>query len=126
MSHGAPRRDPDAISPELRLAADDLAVAVLRLVRAIEGECGPARADDTETLPARAGAEQQLAYTIPEAAAVLRVSESTVRRQIQAGTLPALRIGKRLLIRRATLERLMDEPAPSAEQEGPAGLRAIR
>lgn len=36
--------------------------------------------------------------TVQEAALICRVSDFTIRRWIQAGTLPASKIGKRLLI----------------------------
>lgn len=45
--------------------------------------------------------------TLAEAAAAMRCGEDTVRRRIGAGTLPARRVGKRLLVSRADLDRLL-------------------
>lgn len=48
-------------------------------------------------------------YTVPEAAAVLRVSEKTIRRQITAGKLAAYRIGARLIISDKALTEMLDK-----------------
>lgn len=53
--------------------------------------------------------------SIQEAAAVLGVSDKTVRRYIADGTLPAERINKRLLrVRREDVEALL-QPVPTVE-----------
>jgi excisionase family DNA binding protein len=43
--------------------------------------------------------------SVEEVAAVLSVSQKTVRRKIDAGVLPACRVGRLLRIQRAELER---------------------
>lgn len=49
-------------------------------------------------------------YTVAEAAALLRVSEATLRRRIKDQTLPAAQLAgtRRILIRRADLLRLLE------------------
>lgn len=48
--------------------------------------------------------------TVKQAAALLQVTERTIRNYIESGLLPALRMGPRLIrIRRADLERLFSE-----------------
>lgn len=45
--------------------------------------------------------------TVHEAAELLRVSKTTIRRKAMDGTLPALRLGSRLRFSRETLERML-------------------
>jgi len=52
--------------------------------------------------------------TIGEAAAVVGVHPSTIRRRIEKGKLTAFRVGPRLIrVRRSDLERLFKEPESS-------------
>jgi excisionase family DNA binding protein len=65
--------------------------------------------------------------TVAEVAEVLRLNQQTVRNWIDQGSLPALRVGRRVRIKRSDLERLLSEgysarpdtgapdPGPSAE-----------
>ena len=65
--------------------------------------------------------------TVAEVAEVLKLNQQTVRNWIDQGSLPALRIGRRVRIRRSDFERLLDQgytsrsvanerdPGPSAE-----------
>jgi excisionase family DNA binding protein len=57
---------------------------------------------------------EALVYSVPEAAQVLGVSPTTVRRLIGRGVLPALFLGRRILIGRAALARWVD----GAEMQG--------
>ena len=45
--------------------------------------------------------------TVHEAAELLRVSKTTIRRKAMDGTIPALRLGSRLRFSRETLERML-------------------
>jgi excisionase family DNA binding protein len=54
--------------------------------------------------------------TVAEMAAILRLNQQTIRNWIEAGTLPAIRIGRRVRIRRADFNALV-----SAHPAGPAG-----
>lgn len=52
---------------------------------------------------------ERLTYSIPEAAQALGVSDKHLRNLIAAGKMPYIKLGCRLLIRRATLEQLLTE-----------------
>lgn len=49
----------------------------------------------------------QYAYTVQEAADLLRVSYNTIRRQIKSGSIYAAKVGNRYRIPRPELERLL-------------------
>ena len=65
--------------------------------------------------------------TVAEVAATLKLNQQTVRNWIDQGSLPALRIGRRVRIRRSDFQRLLDrgympasghgrhDPGPTAE-----------
>jgi excisionase family DNA binding protein len=54
--------------------------------------------------------------TVAEIATILRMNQQTIRNWIDAGTLPAIRIGRRVRIRRADFNALV-----SAHPAGPGG-----
>ena len=58
--------------------------------------------------------------TVAEVADMLRLNQQTVRNWIEQGSLPALRVGRRVRIKRSDLERVLEEGysagAPSARQ----------
>jgi excisionase family DNA binding protein len=70
---------------------------------------------------------EQLAVDVCEAARVLSVSVHTIRRHIQKGGITATRIGRRVVIAVAELERLADqglgEPANSRSETCTRTLR---
>jgi excisionase family DNA binding protein len=49
--------------------------------------------------------ESPLAYTVAETCAVLRVGRTRLYEEIRDGRLPAYKVGKRTLIRRADVEK---------------------
>ncbi len=49
--------------------------------------------------------------TVPEAAAILRVGRTTLFDAIARGEVPAIRVGRRVLVARATLEQLIAAPS---------------
>src|SRR5947199_5424494 len=65
--------------------------------------------------------------TVAEVAEMLKLNQQTVRNWIDQGSLPALRVGRRVRIKRSDLERVLEEgyrsgtaaatppPGPSAE-----------
>lgn len=62
--------------------------------------------------------------TVAEVAELLKLNQQTVRNWIDQGSLPAVRVGRRVRIRRADLDRILAEgyqgAAPaSAPQSGP-------
>lgn len=64
--------------------------------------------------------------TVAEVAGLLKLNQQTVRNWIDQGSLPALRVGRRVRIRRSDLNRLLDQgstqaPRPPERDEGPSG-----
>ena len=60
--------------------------------------------------------------TVAEVAATLQLNQQTVRNWIDAGTLPALRVGRRVRIKRTDFERILEESysgAPPARETQP-------
>jgi len=63
--------------------------------------------------------------TVAEVAEVLRLNQQTVRNWIDAGSLPAVRVGRRVRIKRSDLDRILESgyqgtpPAPAGSQ-GPS------
>src|SRR5437588_10691853 len=63
--------------------------------------------------------------TVAEVAELLKLNQQTVRNWIDQGSLPALRVGRRVRIRRSDFERLLAQSATqpsrdSAQTEGPS------
>src|SRR5947209_8599682 len=63
--------------------------------------------------------------TVAEVAETLKLNQQTVRNWIDQGSLPALRVGRRVRIRRSDFERLIEAGSTShaeagGEQEGPS------
>jgi excisionase family DNA binding protein len=52
--------------------------------------------------------------TVAEVAEVLKLNQQTVRNWIDQGTLPALRVGRRVRIKRSDFERVLEEGSTSA------------
>jgi excisionase family DNA binding protein len=79
-------------------------------------------------LPTRGGTEPMRTVdeefvTVAEAATLLRVAPSTVRRWIRDGDVPAHRIGRRrVVLRRADLARLIVPARPAAEKKNDAAV----
>lgn len=63
--------------------------------------------------------------TVAEVAEMLKLNPQTVRNWIDQGSLPALRVGRRVRIRRSDFERLLEEgrtagPQTADERRGPS------
>lgn len=63
--------------------------------------------------------------TVAEVAEVLRLNQQTVRNWIDAGSLPAVRVGRRVRIKRSDLERIVESgyqgsPPPASTISGPS------
>jgi excisionase family DNA binding protein len=61
--------------------------------------------------------ETKLTYSVAEAAQRLGLNRDTAYRAVHSGTIPSLRIGGRLLIPRAALDKMLEragEPGPKA------------
>ena len=61
--------------------------------------------------------------TVAEVAGILKLNQQTVRNWIDQGSLPALRVGRRVRIRRSDFERVLAEgyTGSSGESGGPGG-----
>lgn len=68
------------------------------------------------------GALDDSFLTVAEVAEILKLNQQTVRNWIDQGSLPALRVGRRVRIRRSDLERLLDAGATTAagQDQGPS------
>ena len=55
------------------------------------------------------GNQERLCLSVPEAAKILGISRGLAYELARSGRLPALRFGRRLLISRTALERMLNE-----------------
>ncbi len=62
--------------------------------------------------------------TVAEVAETLKLNQQTVRNWIDQGSLPALRVGRRVRIRRSDFERLLAESYTAGVTGAPAGPSA--
>jgi excisionase family DNA binding protein len=62
--------------------------------------------------------EEKLTLTVPEAARLIGISRMTAYVAVREGTIPSIRIGRRVLVPRAALDRLL--AAASAGRDGPS------
>ena len=63
--------------------------------------------------------------TVADIAGLLKLNQQTVRNWIDQGSLPAVRVGRRVRIRRADLQRVLDDGyQPGNAQRQPAGPSA--
>ena len=53
-----------------------------------------------------------LTMTVEEAAAALKISRGLAYEAARDGRIPTIRIGRRLLVSRRALEKLLEEPKP--------------
>jgi excisionase family DNA binding protein len=58
--------------------------------------------------------------TVAEVAATLKLNQQTVRNWIDQGALPALRVGRRVRIKRSDFQRILDESYSGARASTPA------
>ena len=62
--------------------------------------------------------QESLTMTIEEAAAALNISRGLAYRAARDGRIPTIRIGRRLLVSRRALERLLEAPTPLNVKQG--------
>jgi excisionase family DNA binding protein len=62
--------------------------------------------------------DKSLVYTVAELAIALGVAPATAYRAIRLGDLPALRIGKRLVVPRAAVAEMLRKPPRIEDREG--------
>jgi excisionase family DNA binding protein len=56
--------------------------------------------------------------TVAEVAELLKLNQQTVRNWIDQGSLPALRVGRRVRIRRSDLDRVLEDGSTKAARSG--------
>ncbi len=56
--------------------------------------------------------QKNLTMTVEEAAAALKISRGLAYEAARDGRIPTIRIGRRLLVSRRALEKLLEEPQP--------------
>jgi excisionase family DNA binding protein len=57
---------------------------------------------------------QRLTFTVPESAEILGISRTTTYELVRSGALPCVRLGRRILITRRTLEELLGTTVPTS------------
>ncbi len=66
--------------------------------------------------------ENRLVLTVEEAAGMLRISRGLAYEMVRTGRLPSIRLGRRLLVPRPALERMLGtsrpEPVRGGENDG--------
>ena len=103
--------DPGYWAAQLRELQEVLSVA--------SGDSGPrSRGDRLGAGAAPDGALERLTLTVEEAAKVLGISRAFAYESVRRQDLPSVRIGRRILIPKSALERLLDAAMP-AEPEDP-------
>ena len=60
-------------------------------------------------LPRHAVIDRRLCVTVPEAAAMLGISRNFAYQLVREGKLPSIRFGKRILIPRVALEKMLEK-----------------
>ena len=73
----------------------------------------------------RSELQEESFLTVAEVAEMLKLNQQTVRNWIDQGSLPALRVGRRVRIKRSDLERVLEEgyragTAAAAQPTGPS------
>jgi excisionase family DNA binding protein len=71
-------------------------------------------------MPTPGGNFTESFLTVAEVAELLKLNQQTVRNWIDQGSLPALRVGRRVRIRRSDLERVLQAGATRSDSSGGA------
>jgi excisionase family DNA binding protein len=75
----------------------------------------------------RYNVDEKLTLTVPQAARVLGISRGLAYQMARQGTIPTLRFGRRLVVPRKAIEKLLERPPevdlnqPTKEKHNPAG-----
>ncbi|MFZ0173013.1 MAG: helix-turn-helix domain-containing protein [Acidimicrobiales bacterium] len=81
---------------------------------ALGGPGGAAAGRPTTGAGAVAPVEQRLVYTVEEAAKLLGISRTFAYEAVQRGDIPSMRIGRRILVPKAALTRLLEAGSSDA------------
>lgn len=76
-------------------------------------------------MPMTSGEFEESFLTVAEVAELLRLNQQTVRNWIDAGSLPAIRVGRRVRIKRSDLNRILESgyrgsPPAASPIDGPS------
>ena len=63
-------------------------------------------------LPRLAAIDKRLCITVPEAAEMLAISRNFAYQSVREGKIPSIRFGKRILIPRVALEKILEKVVP--------------
>lgn len=101
--------EPLVVGPPPTASNPDDPIEISPVIDESESDCLPA--DAPGDLPAR------LTLTVEEAAATLGISRAFAYEAVRRGEIPSIRIGRRILVPYAALDRLLSatRPEPSAE-----------
>jgi len=66
------------------------------------------------------GAHTRQTYNIEEVARILGIGRNQTYEAVRTGQIPSIKIGKRLLVPRAALDRLLDQADTAASPNPPA------
>ena len=77
----------------------------------------PAAPASSTASGAVAPVEDRLVFTVEEAAQLLGISRSFAYEAVQRGDIPSMRIGRRILVPKAALQRYLESAAPPGDQE---------
>jgi len=56
--------------------------------------------------------EERLTLTVEETAKALGIGRQLAYERVRTGEIPAIKIGRRILVPRSALEKLLDDPKP--------------
>jgi excisionase family DNA binding protein len=70
------------------------------------------------------GSLEDTFLTVAEVAELLKLNQQTVRNWIDQGSLPALKVGRRVRIRRSDLERLLEQSSTAGPRSAAESLAA--
>lgn len=62
---------------------------------------------------------ERLTFTVEEAAKVLGIGRGTAYEGVRTGQIPSITVGRRRLVPRAALLKLLEEPSGGSENEDP-------
>jgi excisionase family DNA binding protein len=69
-------------------------------------------------VPATPATQLRLVLTVEEAAAALGISRASAYEAVRVGEIPSLRIGKRILVPKSALERMLEHAGEPDEKDG--------
>lgn len=58
---------------------------------------------------------QRLTFTVSESAAIMGISRTTAYELVRSGALPCVRLGRRIVITRRTIEEILGAPVPASD-----------